>query len=355
MRLAFITSTPLDIVHGSGTFNGIATLTRALRALGCKIEFFTPETRFSIYTLERIYFNERLRWRKFDGFDAVVGFDMDGYGVRGTRLHIASIKGVIADEMRFETGRTRRSMAIQAACERWHVRRAGLVMTTSRYAAGRIQQLYELDKAPLVVPEAIDLQAWVELFRKNPATPPPDRFTVLCVCRFYPRKRLELLLESAERLRGRIPELEIRIAGGGPESERLHAIWYEKRLEGTVRWLGDISQDDLAREYQACDIFCLPSVQEGFGIVFLEAMAANKPIVAARAAAAPEVLPHGLLVEPENAEALADGIERLHRNSGLRDALATSGLHRVLEFNSPAVARRFLDCIEDAGPRLSRA
>ena len=58
------------------------------------------------------------------------------------------------------------------------------------------------------------------------------------------------------------------------------------------------------------------ALQEGFGIAFLEAMAAGKPIVAARAAAIPEVVRHGVLVAPENAEALADGILAIVAGSG---------------------------------------
>ena len=71
---------------------------------------------------------------------------------------------------------------------------------------------------------------------------------------------------------------------------------------------------ELAAEYNRCHVFCLPSVQEGFGIVLLEAMAAGKPMVAARAGAIPEVAPHAALVEPDSAEALAAGIEMLYRS-----------------------------------------
>jgi glycosyltransferase involved in cell wall biosynthesis len=125
-------------------------------------------------------------------------------------------------------------------------------------------------------------------------------------------------------------------------------------LEAQVRWLGDISRDALAREYQRCDLFCLPSVQEGFGIVFLEAMAAGKPIVAARAGAVPEVVTHGLLVEPENAEALAEAIARLRDGRALRDSIAECGLGLVRQFDAPRVAQTFLEEITAAADRSRR-
>ena len=101
--------------------------------------------------------------------------------------------------------------------------------------------------------------------------------------------------------------------GAGPCGPYLRQLSGELKLDGAVTWLGDISRSQLIAEYNRADIFCLPSVQEGFGIVLLEAMAAGKPIVAARAAAIPEVAPHGLLVEPDSEEALEAGIERYQK------------------------------------------
>ena len=342
MRFRFITATPLDVVRGSGTYAGIATLARALETLGHQVAFVTPELRLPVYTAERLWFNHRLARRQLPPCDVSVGFDMDGYRVAGREgvPHVASIKGVIADEMRFERGPTRWSMRIQAACERKHVVRADLVMTTSRYAARRLTELYGVPGVS-IVPEAIDLAGWRRLFTENPAAPDPARFVVLTVCRFYPRKRLELLLAAADRLRGAIPGLEVRIVGGGPEAPRLKRIWRERGLQQTVQWMGDISQAELARQYQACDLFCLPSVQEGFGIVFLEAMAAGKPIVAARAAAAPEVVTEGLLVEPDNDAALIEALQRLYGNPELRASLGAAGSRVVQQYDAPRVARAF--------------
>lgn len=344
MRLAFLTSTPLDFARGSGTYAGISTLARAAERRGAEIVFFTPGARLPIYTLERLWFNRRLRPGDFRGFDAVVGFDLDGWRVAGRSgvPHVASIKGVIADEMRFERGLARATMAVQAAREREHVRRAGLVLTTSRYAAARIAELYGPKAAPRIVRESIDLETWRALFERQPAAPDASAFTVLCVCRLYPRKRVEVLLEAAARLRERIPELGVRIVGRGPEEARLRRRAAELETGRAVRWLGDVSQAELARQYQACDVFCLPSVQEGFGIVFLEAMAAAKPIVAARAAAVPEVVTDGLLVEPGDAAALADAIARLHADAELRRALGERGRGAVERFDAPRVAAQFL-------------
>jgi glycosyltransferase involved in cell wall biosynthesis len=165
-------------------------------------------------------------------------------------------------------------------------------------------------------------------------------------------------LRAAAQLKPRMPRLEVRIAGEGPERARLERLARSLHLGETVRWLGTLDQKSLAREYSRCDIFCLPSVQEGFGIVFLEAMAAARPIVAARAAAIPEVVPHALLVEPESDQALAAGIERLYRRPELRQSIATQGAATVQQFDAPRVARQFLGELErlarrDKEPRAS--
>ncbi len=141
----------------------------------------------------------------------------------------------------------------------------------------------------------------------------------------------------------RIPELQVRIVGDGPEASRLRTVAKELRLETVVTWFGNATPEELAREYNRADVFCLPSVQEGFGIVFLEAMAAGKPIVATRAAAVPEVVEHGLLVEPENAEALAQALAKLYDDSELRRQLGASGALAVSKYEMKRVAQQFLD------------
>jgi glycosyltransferase involved in cell wall biosynthesis len=326
VKIRFLTSTPLDILRGSGTYVGIHVLARALEAMGHKVSYETPRVVLPVYTAQRLLFNRELRADR--SYDLTVGFDMDGYRIaEGVDSHVASLKGVIADEVRFERGLTRITMSMQARCERLHVRRAARVLCTSRYSAERAREFYGLPKLPAIVPELIDLAEWRRsLGEAAPADRPPS---VLFVGRFYRRKRVDVLLRAAA-----VAGVPVRIVGNGPCTPALHELARELRLEGTVTWLGDVSRAQLVEEYRRATVFCLPSVQEGFGIVLLEAMAAGLPIVAARAAAMPEVAPHASWFEPDNPEALA---------AALREVRPQPEAARWVEqFDAPVVAARFL-------------
>jgi len=343
MRIRFLTSTPLDIRRGSGTYVGIAVLARALGELGHEVAIETPRVHLPVYTAERLLFNRGLR--PSASFDCTVGFDMDGYRIAAEAGHVAALKGVIADEVRFERGLTRLTMGIQARCERLHVLRAARVIVTSRYCAAQVRSLYGATREPAIVPELIDLTEWRAALAAGSASGPAGRFLVLFVGRLYRRKRVDVLLRAAAALRGRIPELEVRIVGNGPCAAQLRQLAGELKLNGVVTFLGDVSRTQLVEEYRAASVVCLPSVQEGFGIVLLEAMAAAKPIVASRAAAIPEVAPHAALVEPDNAEALAAGIESLYRSPANCAAQSQAGAARVEQFDAPRVARLFCEAI----------
>jgi glycosyltransferase involved in cell wall biosynthesis len=344
VRIRFITSTPLDISRGSGTYVGMHVLARSLGTMGHTVTFETPRRHLPVYTFERIVFNRGLR--KSDGFDLTVGFDMDGYTIADEPGHVAALKGVIADEVRFERGLTKFTMGMQAAREKIHVNAASRVLVTSEYSGKQARDFYGLTRAPLVVPELIDLPEWRRLLAIYPADSP--RFTVLFVGRMYRRKRIEILLRAAAQLRERIRRLEVRLVGNGPCAPALHALSRQLKLDSVVTWLGDISRPALAEEYNRAHVFCLPSVQEGFGIVLLEAMAAGTAVVASRAAAIPEVLPHGVLVEPEQPEALAAAILDLYESEDRRKSLAEAGLKRVELFDAPRVAQRFLEAAAGA-------
>src|SRR6266446_589550 len=123
-RLQFITAIPSDVRRGSGCYVGTRTLVEGLRRLGNHVEVARPGVQLPLFTATRVLFNEALRARDFRA-DATIGIDADGYSIAGRRNsppHIACIKGVLGDAVRFERGLTRASLAFQSRLEPMHAR-----------------------------------------------------------------------------------------------------------------------------------------------------------------------------------------------------------------------------------------
>jgi glycosyltransferase involved in cell wall biosynthesis len=128
----------------------------------------------------------------------------------------------------------------------------------------------------------------------------------------------------------------------------LHARHASLALGDSVVFLGHVDRDALALEYSRAHCFCLPTVQEGFGLVFAEAMAAGLPVVACRAAAVPEVVNDGetgLLVAPRTPAALAAALERLFDSEAMRREMGMAGQARVEALDLVPVARRFVEAL----------
>ena len=315
--------------------------------------------RTGFHTLDRWLYNAGVALRPPRDTDLVLGVDLDGFlwARRRTLPFVASLKGIIADELKNERGRVRALLAVQARWERRNVTRADLVMVTSRYSAEVAQREYGVPPERLaVVPEPIDLEVWDDQFWRAPRRP-RGAPVVLCVARMYPRKRIQDLLHAAGILRERVPGVQVRVVGRGPEWPALSRLHAELGLGDSVTLLGDLTRERLAEEYVNATVFCLPSVQEGFGIVFLEAMAAELPVVACRIAAVPEVVLDGvtgLLSDPRDPGALAGLIERLIADPDLARRLGREGRRRALGFTPRHVAERFLHAVHSSQDRLGQ-
>ena len=344
-----LSSTPLNPREGSGTFVGIAGLARGLTALGHEVSVRPLGRRTRFHTLDRWLYNAGVAARP-PSADVVVGVDLDGFlwARRRRTPFVAMLKGIIADELQNERGWVRTLLSLQARWERLNTARADLVMVTSRYCADVAHRAYAVPLERIaVVPEPIDLEWWDALFAgapRRPATGP----VVLCVARLYPRKRVVDLLRATPLLGARVPGVRIRVVGRGPEEESVRRLHSELGLDDRVDLLGDVSAEQLAEEYVNATAFCLPSVQEGFGIVFLEAMAAGLPVVACRAAAIPEVVADGrtgVLVPARDPAALAVALVDLLTDPERARRLGVAGRADAVRRTPRAVAQRFLDAV----------
>ena len=358
MRIAFLDSWLQDAANGSGTAVAIGGLAQNLIARGHQLERLAPEGSWPRnLLLRRLWFNLTLPRRLARGrYDLVVGFDIDGVRVSGRSgvAYACSIKGVLAEESRCERGWPRLMLWLLSRLERRNARRAPLVLSTSRYCCERIQSHYGVPAERLaLVPEGIDLSLWspsrdpVVLARVDAAREP---FTVLCVARQYPRKRVTDLLAAFPLVLAQLPEARLVVIGDGPEHGALAQQRADLGLEASVQLLGALASDQEVRAwYQRASIFCLPSIQEGFGIVFLEAMASGLPVVSTTATAIPEVVPHGqagLLVPPRDPPALAAAMLSLLGDASLQERCRRFGRQHACGFHWDRVAETFLAAVQ---------
>lgn len=168
-----------------------------------------------------------------------------------------------------------------------------------------------------------------------------DRLAVLTVGGIEPRKGSLTLLDGFAHLRSRAPELDplLLIVGGATLFDYRHEIGrFEQRawhlgVTEHVRVVGTVSPAELERHYRAADLFAFPSTKEGFGLVALEALAAELPVVASEIDVFRTFLCHGesaLLSPPGDGSALGRSLARVARDPALRARLVAGG-RRVVD------------------------
>lgn len=184
---------------------------------------------------------------------------------------------------------------------------------------------------------AVDLTRFA-FRRPRPVSDPPRLFSV---ARLVEKKGLDTALLALARLRDRGVTLRYRIAGEGPEREKLQALSRRLGLERQVEFLGAVPNEVVARELAAADVFTLPSQtaadgdMEGIPVSLMEAMATGVPVVSTYHSGIPELIEDGVsgfLVPERDAEALADRLLRcLEASDDEREALRRAARKRVEE------------------------
>lgn len=139
-------------------------------------------------------------------------------------------------------------------------------------------------------------------FKPNGLTSGHEKFTVLFVGGNWVRKGLIYLLRAWDRLD--LPNSELRVVGCIPQD------YFNSKVTG----LGNISNEQLVKEYRNCDVFCLPSVDEGFGMVVLEALSCGKPVIITENVGAKDFVKQGYngeIVKPRDIDGLAEAIRKM--------------------------------------------
>lgn len=178
----------------------------------------------------------------------------------------------------------------------------------------------------------------IDTARFAPAAGPAPRCapgpTVGVLTRLDARKGLRYLLQAMAQLRSDLPDARLLIGGEGVDRSALEREAYSLGLMGCVEFAGAVS--DSAQFYRRLDLFVLPSLDEAFGLVVLEAMAAGLPVVGTRVGGIPEILEDGAqgrLVAPADSRALASAICELCQDPIRRSQMAEQAHQQALRFD----------------------
>ncbi len=183
---------------------------------------------------------------------------------------------------------------------------------------------------PVVDDATVDALRWKYSFE--------GKRVILCVGRLVPRKGHLSLVRAMPRLLKRIPNAHLMIVGQGPSISTCSRAAFRMGVRDRITFAGPLNDAEVQALYSICDVFALPAGEgkngriEGLGLVFAEAHAHGKPVVAGKSGGAVEAVTHdetGLLVDPGNPEELADAIARILSDAEYAHRLGDNGRMRV--------------------------
>jgi len=230
---------------------------------------------------------------------------------------------------------------------KWSLKRADALIAVSEFVRRSLISSGYSSANIHVVLNAIDPAAWSPREGRDEARRelgvPPGAPVVLTVCRLFPAKGPADLIRALPALRDEYPDLRLVIVG-----EEMQA-GFKKQLEDIACNVGVAAQvdfmgrrSDIARMMAAADIFAMPSFEEPFGLVFLEAMAMELPVVALDSGGTSEVVSHGvngLLSKPGDIRTLGENLLQLIRDPSLRARMGACGRRQVqLHFTTSRMA-----------------
>jgi len=231
------------------------------------------------------------------------------------------------------------------------IERLDRVIAVSAHVQRQLVDVLRLRKDAVdVIPEGVDMALFSPGSKAEARRTlgwDPDARVVLHLAGDEPRKNLQGALRAFAKLRD-ASALFVHLGKSSRETRRLIA---DLRLGDRVQLHeGCVPDEELVLHYRAADAFCYPSFEEGFGLPVLEAMACGTPVLCADTGSLPEVAGGAaLLVDPDDHDALAQGLARILEDDRTARRLAAAGLQRAQEFSWRVCAAKTLESYRKAG------
>jgi len=193
------------------------------------------------------------------------------------------------------------------------LKNAGAIICQSKFLKNEIRGIGISDKKFFIIPMGVNTEDFKPRDKnkaRQPLNLPKNKKIILFTGHLVTRKGVEYLIRSVKTVLKKDKDVLCCIIGKGNLENSLKKLTLELNLDGHVRFLGEKSSKDVAKYMNACDIFVLPSLNEGLPVVLCEALACGKPVVATNVAGTPELVTKdvGLLVKPKNVNDLAKKI-----------------------------------------------
>jgi len=209
---------------------------------------------------------------------------------------------------------------------KYYLKRSNMVVADSKATAdGIIDYLHFPEElVEVVYPGAITMKkaSRVQVNELKGRHKIDDDYILFVSC-LEPRKNLARLFQAFDRS-GLWRDFQLILAGPkGWHFEKLEEIWNSLRCKNRIRWLNYVPDDELPVLYSGASFFVYPSIMEGFGLPILEAMSVGCPVLTSNVSSMPEVAGEAaLFIDPYDIDSIADGLQRLAADSGLRAKLA---------------------------------
>jgi glycosyltransferase involved in cell wall biosynthesis len=238
------------------------------------------------------------------------------------------------------------------------LRRADRVFAPSRCTAQALSHIQHLPEENIrVVPWGLD-PGFFDLADRAASLPLPPSLPnsryILAVGRWASSERYKGFDTLIRALPAPLPaneDVQMVFAGHGNDRPGLERLAKDLNVAGRVHFVSGLAREDLAAAYHHAEVFALPSSGEGFGLVFLEAMAMGRPVIGGNHGGIPDIIEDGVsgyLVAHGDAPALAAKLNRLLADSTLRDEMGRRGRERVLrDFRFEAFESRFRAAITE--------
>ncbi|HLI45776.1 MAG TPA: glycosyltransferase family 4 protein [Geobacterales bacterium] len=218
------------------------------------------------------------------------------------------------------------------------------IISPSNFTKKQIIEYFKVKEDKIVV-----IHEGVDTNKFNPNNKPIFRdkfkseYVILYVGNLFKTKNVDKLIRLFYYIQKRI-DASLVIVGSGPDLQYLESLTKELGLEKKVFFEGFVKDEDLPYYYASCDLFASLSIIEGFGLIFLEAMASGKPVVALNIASIPEVVQDGgILIDKFEMKEIGDKIINLLKNREEYEKYRERAIEIAREHDWNNIARKYIE------------